>query len=500
MCFRFGSLVFIALICLASSLFHAAAAEIQKDRLVLIKTPGKMIEAFSVASLEIQEMVVVTMDDSGKRSAWQRKYYQGSVRLFSQENSTQDVASMESILQEFRQLASKSPECKELIQLEQSKWQNHLVQLKLEQQKAAEEKRAQINDLLTRFFARSYNINEAHTHDSLRRHIELGESLIDQAPDRSSEISDLLKPWKVHLSELEAGKLLHEGEWITAQELKEQKDAESQAAVTKFLEQGLNIQMEAVVVPQTATLIVGGVIVITLVMVLYLFLTLASSPSGMGFGGATFLLVGLAIIGLYLYYGYKVFNAPSSIVAYLAGDEVRSDEIDIMELERALFVSADLDHLELAQTDLKVTISDRQVNSLLENNTDFIREGEAELFDMERVAFATLFSANRVVFLDEVVVFGKSFLIRYELDHQISDELISFDGVAVYFGHAKLPGQFLNYFWMNLRRDLQGMIQATGVSNFYQLSSITEGSISLVMTRRPQGVIKTSSISQVGNE
>jgi len=116
---------------------------------------------------------------------------------------------------------------------------------------------------------------------------------------------------------------------------------------------------------------------------------------------------------------------------------------------------------------------------------------------MERVAFSAIFFNDRVVFVDEVIVFGKSFLIRYELYHRITDEIISFDGVAVYFGGAELPGQLLNYFWMKLRQDLKGMISATGVNEIYELAGISEGYISLVMTKKPQGA-KTSQPDTAG--
>ncbi|MEM1156739.1 MAG: hypothetical protein AAGH72_00655 [Verrucomicrobiota bacterium] len=488
----FHSVVF--LFCLAAFSHLASAQENLVNRLVLVEAPGKSPEVIKAATVEIRELVVVTTDESGKRSALQRDFYKGSAPFFTEDSGNATIPEVESVLQEFQQLARESSDFKELLVPEELKWRDQLAELKRQQEKAAQEKLDEINTQVDDFLTRPYDISEEYTLKMLQRLMELGESLSNQAPDRASEITEFLKPWVAHSTELEAGNILHEGVWVTPQELAEIKEATAREAINKFLEEGLEIQMESVVVPQTSMLLSGGLIIMTLVLVLYMFLYLASSRGGtLTFGGAIFLLIGIAIIGGYGYYGYQILNAPASIEEYLNESEVETNEPDMLTLERALFVSGNPKGLQLEETDLEVNVSDMEVNKLLKEDTDFVREGESELFDMERVAFATFFLNDRVIFLDEAVVFGKSFLIRYELAHRISDDLIAFDGVTVYFGGVKLPGQLLNYFWMKLRQDLKGMIEATGISEIYELASISEGYISLVMTQKPQDTIHSES-------
>ncbi|MEM6883644.1 MAG: hypothetical protein AAF571_01335 [Verrucomicrobiota bacterium] len=476
------------------------ADENLQNRLVLITTPGKLPEVVRASTIEIRQDVVVATDQEGKRSVWQKDFYAGSAPLFSEDSANASKQEVEEVLQEFQKLADIASGVDALIGPELKKWQDKLSELVALKEQEAKEKLAAINTQIDDFLTRPYDINEGYTLKMLERLMELGSSLIQKAPERAAEIEEFLKPWSEHAAQLKSGKSLYDGVWMTPSEIKKIKDAKAREAIAKFVEEGVKLEMESVVVPQTSTLLSGGLIIMTLVLVIYMFLYLASSRGGtLTFGGAIFLLFGIGIIGGYIYYGYKIFSAPSSIDEYILLGESNTDEADRQTLERVLFVSGKPEGLKLEQSDLEIDISDIQVNKLLKNNTDYIREGESELFDLERVAFATVFFNDRVVFVDEVIIFGKSFLIRYELYHRITDEVISFDGVEVYFGGAKLPGQLLNYFWMKLRQDLKGMISATGVTEYYELAGISEGYISLVMTKRPEGK-RTSKTDKTGTE
>ncbi len=465
----------------------AQSTEVEENRLVVIVAPGKLPEAIRAATVEIRDLVVVTKDQADKRSAWQRDFYKGSAPLFPLEQDDLTIDQIDAALAEYQVLAKKISASKELLDPEESKWRDKRLALKYQQEKDASEKQAALEAKVDDFLERPYDLNGEYEIKMLDRLIELGESLSQQVPDRAEAINHFLKPWKNHAENLRAGKVLIDGSWTTPQDLQALREAKALEAMTKFLDEGLKLTMESVVVPQTSVLLVAALIVMTLVLVLYMFLWLASSRGGtLTFGGALFMIFGLVVLGGYLYYGYKIFNASSTITDYVELKETATDEADRRVLQRALFVASSPAGLKLQNSDIEIKISDIQLNKLLQNNTEFVREGESELFDMERVAFAVLFFHDRVVFLDEAVVFGKSFLIRHELVHRITDELISFDGVTVYLGDVKLPGQLINFFWMKLRKDLKAMIHHTGMSEIYEISNIEEGSISLIMTRKPQ--------------
>ena len=138
------------------------------------------------------------------------------------------------------------------------------------------------------------------------------------------------------------------------------------------------------------------------------------------------MLFGLAVLGGYIYYGYQVFSGPSTIAGYLADGTLDTNgdmdaTVDAQKngnegLTRALFLASKPEDLNVSKEDFEVTLKDGHINDLLENNVAYVRQGEPELFDLERVRLACLFKQESLLILDEVVVFGKSFLIRHEFE------------------------------------------------------------------------------------
>jgi len=345
---KFGYFLPLALICMAPLFNVVKAAENLENCLVLILAPGKLPEVINAATVEVRDLVVVTTDQSGKRSAWQKDFYQGSVPLFSEEAGPISTSQAESVLKEYEQLAGVAPGVGELLKREQSKWRDKLTELNFLKDKEVKEKQEEVNSQIDDFLTRPYDINEGYSLKMLQRLQDLGKSLAGKSPDRAGEINEFLKPWSEHAAQLKSGKLLNEGVWMTPEKLKEIQEAKAREAMAKFVEEGVKLEMESVVVPQTSALLSSGLIVMTLVLVLYMFLYLASSRGGtLTFGGAIFLLLGIAIIGGYIYVGYKIFSAPSTIDQYIDLVEGEADEVDRQVPERALFVSGRPEGLKL---------------------------------------------------------------------------------------------------------------------------------------------------------
>jgi hypothetical protein len=371
------------------------------------------------------------------------------------------------------------------VEKEQSKWEKFISDVESQRQAELARKNEELEAAYQAFLARQYEPTSEYTEATLLSIAEQGKNLMEQLPDKAAEIETFLKPWIQHALYLDQGRVYLEGEWLTPEEIRDRKIEKLNEAMEAFLREGISLQMESVVVPQTSVLLALGVSILTLVLILYIFLWLASSRGGnLTFGGAIFLIFGLAVLGAYGYFGFKLFSGPTTIkeALPLAGDQQGDSEV----LKRALFLASKPKDYQLGKDDLSIEIPDSQLNPFLDNHLEFVRVGESDLFDMERLRFACLFFNDHVMLFDEVVVFGKSFLIRHRLNHVIDSENISFTGFQVYLGEARLPGQLAGHFWMNLREDLAKLLKISRIPEIYQISDIEEGVIKLTLTRTPE--------------
>ncbi|MEM6822163.1 MAG: hypothetical protein AAF558_09505 [Verrucomicrobiota bacterium] len=466
--------------------FPVHAEEVMKDRLVALNVSGQGLVAVRAKTLEVRELVVVTVSDIGKRSAWQRDFYLGSVPLFPEtvdELTDDDIASAVS---EFSEFLASHPQAANILGKEREKW-TELQSLKLEAKAEQEAQlRAELQEKIQEFMTRKYDPKQKYSSEELIDLATEARSLMDQLPEEAEKIGEFMKPWLEHAKHVEEGKIYYQEEWLTPEEVKQKRQEVLQKAMDKFMEEGADLKMEGVVVPQMSILLASGVILVTLILILYLFLWLASSRGGtLTFGGALLLLLGLAVLGAYTYFGFKIFSGASTIDAYLAQPSGDSD-VDVSSVQRTLFLASKPKAFSLTKEDREVVLQDQQINKLLGDHLEFELAEESELFDMERVGFACLFLGDKVVLLDEVVVFGKSFLYRYELSHNITETLIQFTDFNAYLGGATLPGQVANHMWMKVRRHLREFLNRTGLPDVYQISDVKDGTITVRMSKVPE--------------
>lgn len=464
---------------------NSLLAEEAENQIAVLNLPGKGGSALRASKIEVRELVVVVIDQSGKRSAWQKDFLVGMAPLFpaTEDNITSDTATQ--AIQKFEQLLRAAGGKVDEVEREQAKWKNYLSDLEAKQEEEKAQKKEKMEAAFETFTARQYDPSEKYTEETLLSIAEQAKNLMGIMPEKAQEIETFLEPWLQHAKYIDEGRIYLDGKWVSPQELRERRQNRLKEAMDAFMEEGISLYMESVVVPQSSVLLTLGGMIFTLVLIVYIFLWLASSRGGnLTFGGAIFLLFGLAVLGAYGYFGFKVFSGPTTIEQAMVPLADSSEGQAV--LTRALFLASEPKDYEIGKNELQIQLQDSQLNQFFKDHLKFVRQGESELFDMERVGFACLFFDDHVMIFDEVIVFGKSFLIRYRLDHQIDSEHIHFTGFNVFFGGAQLPNQLAGHFWINLREDLVKLIGISKIAEIYQIGDIQDQILTLTLMRTPE--------------
>jgi len=467
----------LCLISLMPGLNGQGEEETLKERIAVFLAPGKPLEVTRAATLEIRDLVVVALDAKGNRSAWQRDFYLGSAPMFPEQSEIITATEIEQALNQYEELISRQPDAEALLSEEMEKWREFRRQ-KIEEKQAEEQARlAELQASFQAYMAREYDPAQPYELETLSAIIEQGRNLQRSLPEESQTLEQFLEPWIAHAGHLREGRLYRDGKWLSAEEIRKQKEAALREQMNAFFAENNVVKIPSVVVPQMSVLLGVGVLVLTLVLILYVFLWLASSRGGtLTFGGALFLLFGLSVIGAYIYYGFKVFSGPTRIETSDA-PLARPDEVKLDALKRILYLVQHEPDSNVRPEDVSVVLTDVMINRFLNEEGTLVRQGESELFDLERNRLAVAFTDQQVILYDEVIVFGKSFLMRYRLDHDISETTITFARFSVFLGNAELPGQLANHFWISMRKDLTELLSATRLPERYQLANIDDGTI-----------------------
>ncbi|MGF1678052.1 MAG: hypothetical protein ACFCUX_02540 [Candidatus Methylacidiphilales bacterium] len=479
----------VVLLFLLSFADGLTAQTVLENRLAVFRKPGTDPVVTRSAVLEIRDLVVVSIDPSGKRSAWQRDFFLGSAPFVPEGALTLVEKDIEKALGEFSALYAMDAKLLPLLAEEESKWKTNLEELRNLAEKETEAQKAEMESRVQVFMALEYDPSVTYEADHLASVINEGEALAILSPQRAGEILHAVEIWKKHVEHKKEGRSFINGEWVSPQEIRQRSDAAELQAMDHFSNSGVKLEMNAVTVPQTSLLIAVGLSVLTLIIVLYMFLNLASSGGALTFGGGLMLLAGVAILGIYGYYVYEFLKGPGSIAEVISIKE-EATTLEHKPLKRILFLASKPEVFRVKQEDVEVELTDDMINASLQSSLKFVRTGSSELFDMERTAFACQLYGDRVVLMEEVVVFGKTLLIRHELMHRITEDSIAFNDFRVYLNGARLPGQLAAHFWMNLRKSLLGLLNSSGLPEIYQLADIEEGSLKLRLSKKPDIVNK----------
>ncbi len=469
----------------------ASAAEIQRDRVILVEVPGKDRELIEASTVENSEIAVIVTDLAGNRRALQLDYVIASLPILPEDRSGLSMDAIRSTIERYQQVIQSSPQFKLDLESHRAGWQQLLVDLESEQAERAAERAAQLqawNVKADAFLARPYAIDQPYSKEQLAAVIEQGSALVQNLPDRSEALTQALKLWESHLGHLEAGDIIFEGKWVSAAEVQRLRQEKEQAAQVRYLDQ-LELKMDAVIFSQNTVWIMIGIVASGLLIPLYLLVQIGISQlKGEGFSVMQFCvcLLSAGLLAFYGYLGYRCTSDPATITQYL--DKTR-DELGVEDqphLRRTLFVSSEPETLIFTASDSEVKLGAQEINGLLQQKVEFVMSDPSGIFVAEREDFALEFNSQYVNFYEQVRLFGRSHLIRYQLSHEIQDGVLMFEGLNVYLGNLQLPAKLKSMLWMNLRSDLVQLFETTGIPQFYQLAGLESNQLKLIMVERPR--------------
>lgn len=466
------------------------ADQSEHDQVLVVEVPGKPLDVVKVAKIETDETVAIATDLSGNRRAWQLDFILASLPALPENRSGLDVDSVKSAINRYQQILEIRPDAKPKLDAHLQAWKQVLDDLNREatEQAAREaaERAIQLklwNVKADAFLARPYEITQTYSIQDLKDVIQQGSEIVPHLPDRSETIQRKLHLWKSHLENLQAGNVIHEGRWISSADLKQIEYEEEQAAQNAFLSE-LELKMSALVFsPSTVWMMTGVVIFGFLVSFVMCGQMIISRARGESLSVIQFCLLTVlaGVLLLYGYVGFRCVTDPATIAAYLDTDQEKLVSPEQPKLRRTLFVSSEPEALVLDASDIEVQLSDLEINGLLQDKVQLVSSGNGGIFVAEREDIFLELTSRNVIFYEQIRLFGRSFLIRYELTHEIQDNILTFQGVDVYLGNLPLPARLKSMLWMNLRSDLAQLFQNTGISRHYQLAGLKSGSLKLIM-------------------
>jgi hypothetical protein len=472
-------------LCLLGLQAQAGSAEIE-NQIAVFKVPGDGFSVVRARIIEMQELVVMVTDEAGKHGAWQKEFLIGMAPLFPESDSAVTVDQAREAVEAFARIRESLENPVQAVAEEESKWKDLYSRLDVRRVEEVAREKEETEAALAAFMVRPYDPSEKYAEATLLSIVEEGKELTQKLPEEAEEIRVVLEPWLQHAKYLQEGKAYLDGQWLTLEEISQYKEERLREAMAAFLEKGIPLQMPSVVVPQLSVLIALGIITFTLGFTLYLFIWLAiKRGGGLSSRNVVFvLLFGLAVLGGYGYFGFKIFSGPKTIAdAITSPGEQAANEAP---LNRALFLAGKPVDCQLTEEDMQIEILDDQLNQFFHDHLQFDRSSESKSLEVERIRFACRFYDDHVMLFDEVVVLERHFLIRYRLNHEINSETFQFTGAEAYLGEARLVGGLAGYFWRHLRHDLSAVLSTSKIPELYQVSDIKDHKIQLRLIRPPE--------------
>jgi hypothetical protein len=473
----------LLLLALASSgpSLEAQQQEALANQLVVIRT-GNDIRILRAASVENKGDLTTVVEENGTRKPWQSSLIIKTLPLFvPAQSSTYTQEQAAEALAELEKLQTTFPQAKILADAEIGFWKAWIS----ERRQAEKERLDKLIADLQGFLAIPYDAGFDYSKEALSAKIEQGEALMLASPDKTADLEIFLSPWRQHLSHLEEGRIRVDGVWTTREEIAQKEEAVRLAEEERIFAEIAGLEMPLLVVPQTSILLVLGFVIFALISILYLFLHLASSRGGnLSFGGALLLLAGLSMLGFYIYAGYLLFAAPSTLSEIPNLMPAKDNPESQKTIQRILYLSARPSNPKMSPDDLRPSVQDQTINAYLKAHLKFTSSQPDQFFDMRRTAMAVRFEPHQVTVFEETLCLGKSMLIRYQISCSQTAERIQFSTVEVKLGNAPLPGSMSSYLWKRLQTALDAPLNGKNIHQTYQLNEIGTGTFGLVYSPR----------------
>lgn len=474
------------------------AQEIKTDQYVVLQMPGSPIKIVLAKQVEVKDNVFTLTDTQNKTQRYQKSFLVGSVAYYDDKakEGLKDEEIAE-VLESYTKLVAQFPESKKVLEPESYKLQK-FVELRKQQ---AIEKEAKKQETLAKALSLVFDDARNYTLAEIEEIINQTKETIKDYSELNSQVEAHLAPWIERQGHLQAGKKRFEGEWKTRDEIRSIQDTRADAEQEKFFKTNAKLVFTSLVIPQASMLLTLGIVVITLLSVIYSFFYLATARGGnLTFGGAIILLVGLAILGLYGYYGIKIFNFTTSADEYWKDAykiEVPEDQLP-NPFPRMLFMSSGSENRRIKNSDSRVVLGDTQLNVLMRKHLKIQRSDAAQILDLERNKILVRFYSDRIEFIDEVVCMGMRMLLRYEILHKTDGKTLSFYDQNVYLGGAQLPSSLGSFMFKQFLRQLQNSLKTSNIPALYSIEKVEGGSISLIWPL-PTGKLKGTPDAGVKN-
>lgn len=474
---RFVSNLMWVLLCLYTPL---NAQEIKTNQFVVLQMPGSPTRVILAKQVEVKDNVFTLIDTQDKAQRFQKSFLVGSVAYYD-DKAKEDLTDEQilEVVESYTKLMAQFPEAKKILDPEIFKLQKFVEVRKLELAQKEAKKKDALDKALSATFTDAHDYTLAEIEEILNQ----ARTSTQDYPELASQIDTHLAPWTERQSFLQAGKKRFEGAWKTAAEITSIKETRADTEQEKFFNTNAKLVFSSLVIPQASMLLTLGIVIITLLSVVYSFFYLATARGGnLTFGGAIILLVGLAILGLYGYYGFKIFNFTTSADEYWKDaykTEVPEDQIS-NPFPRMLFMASGSESRRIKDSDSNVTLGDTQLNVLFRKHLKIQRPDQAQILDLERNKTLVRFYSDRVEFIDEVVCLGKRMLIRYEILHKTDGKTLSFYDQNVYLGGAQLPSSLASFLFKQFLRQLQDSLKTSNIPSLYSIEKVEGGSITLI--------------------
>jgi hypothetical protein len=452
--------------------------EVKENQLVILKMttgPAKVIKAKQV---EVKEQVIMTTDFEGKRSAWQKSMVAHMISLHDDQTEKLSDDKIEECLSLYAKVMAEYSESKDILDQETLKWRT--VQEK--GKKLASEVQEQGASALQQHTQAVFDQTKNYTIAELTAVIGPGLTLAQQRAELTEQLTEYLKPWQQRLQYLEEGRKLFEGQWLTKAEILKMKEERSLAEQQRFFTEEAKLNLTSLVLPQSTVIISLLVVVGTLLSVLFSFYGLATSRGGnLTFSGAITLLLGLAILGAYGFYGYKISNFTTELKDYWEGAYTTSVPEDQLPnpLPRLMFMASGSTLRNITPADAKVVLQDTQINVLIKKFLKITPPAQAQTLDLQRTEIAVRLLSDRIEFIDQVVCFDKKILIRYEIFYKSDAGSFSIYRQDVYLGGAHLPSALGSFMFRQFFRSFQDCVNATNIPQIYTIEKVEAGALAL---------------------
>lgn len=458
---------------------QAQTLEVKENQLVILKMPNGTYKVQRAKQVEVKELVVMVMDSDGKRGAVQKSLVVLMIDLRDPALEKLDKVQVEEMLAGYEKAMTDFPASQEILQEEVRKWKKVIEDEALQ----AAEKESNQAKALENSTREIFDTNKDYTREELAAVIDPALLAIQQYPDLGEKIREYLNPWTQRMDYLKEGRKLFEGQWLTGQEIRLIQEERVSIEQEKHFKEKAKLSFSSLILPQTSVLITILIAAGTLLSVFFSFFHLATARGGnLTFGGALTLLLGLAILGAYGFYTYKMLNFTADLNEYWA----ESHKLDVPEdqvpnpLPRMLFMASGSTIRNITPQDAKVSLTDRQINVLMKKYLKLERKSVVELLDMERIQTVVKFQSDRIEFIDEAICLGQKVLIRYELFYKSEANSFSIYNQEVYVGGAKLPASLASFMFRQFFRNLQDCLNETNLPKIYSIEKIEEGKVHLI--------------------